>query len=85
LREYLDSALAKGWITPSTSSAGASILFMLKKDSSLRLYVDYRGLNKVTIKNRYPLPLIIEILNRLSNAKVFTKLNLYNTYYRIRI
>ena len=58
---------------------------MPKKDGGLRLYVDYRGLNKVIVKNRYPLPLISETLNRLSGAKIFTKLDLKDTYYRVRI
>lgn len=85
LRTYIDEALAKGWIQPSESPAGAPILFVPKKDGSLRLCVDYRGLNKVTIKNRYPLPLISEILDRLSGAKFFTKLDLRDAYHRIRI
>ena len=58
LREYLDSSLKKGWIRKSTSPAGAPILFVPKKDGGLRLCVDYRGLNKITLKNRHPLPLI---------------------------
>ena len=58
------------------------ILFILKKNKKLRLYVDYRRLNTITIKNRY---LIIEALNRLYDVKIFSKLNLKNIYYRIRI
>jgi hypothetical protein len=58
---------------------------MLKKDSSLRLYVDYRGLNKVSVKNRYLLPLILEILDRLTSAKFFSKIDIQDAYYRIRI
>ena len=58
LREYLDEQLAKGYIVPNKSSAGAPILFAKKKDGGLRLCVDYRGLNAVTIKNRYSLLLI---------------------------
>ena len=58
---------------------------MPKKDGSLRLYVDYRALNKVTIKNRHPLLLISETLDRLSGATVYTKLDLRDAYYRIRI
>ena len=58
---------------------------MPKKDSSLRLCVDYRGLNKITVKNQYPLPLIGEMLNRLQGTKLFTKLDLRNVYYRIYI
>ena len=63
LREYLDDALALERIRRSVSEAGAPILFVLKKDGKLRLCVDYRGLNNVTIKNRHPLPLIIELLD----------------------
>ena len=85
LREYLDAALAKGWIRHSTSPAGAPILFVPKKDGGLRLCVDYRGLNKVTIKNRHPLPLISETLDRLYGAKCFTKLDLKDAYHRLRI
>ena len=58
---------------------------MPKKDGSLRLYVDYRSLNAVIIKNRYPLPLISKTLDRLVRAKVFSKLDIRNTYYRVRI
>jgi hypothetical protein len=85
LREYIEDAIAKGWIQRSINPTGALILFILKKDRSLRLYVDYRGLNAATIKNRHPLPLIGETLDRLIDAKVFIKLNLKNIYYRIRI
>jgi len=85
LREYLEDSLKKGWIRHSTSPAGAPILFVPKKDKELRLCVDYRGLNKLTIKNRYPLPLICEILDRLAGAKVYTKLDLKDAYHRIRI
>ena len=68
--------MEKGWIWPSKSLAGVLILFILKLDKTIRLYVDYRGLNKVIIKNRYPLLLVSEILDRLSRAKIFTKLDL---------
>jgi transposase InsO family protein len=85
LRHYLDDGVTKGWIRHSTSPAGAPILFVPKKDGSLRLCVDYRGLNKVTVKNRHPLPLISEILDRLAGARWFTKLDLKNAYHRIRI
>ena len=85
LRRYLDDALAKGWIRKSISAAGAPILFVPKKSGELRLCVDYRALNRVTEKNRYPLPLISEILDRLSGAKYFTKLDLKDAFHRIRI
>ena len=70
---------------PQTSPAGAPILFVKKRDGSLRLCVDYRGLNKITIKNRYPLPLIGESLDRLRSATVFTKLDLRAGYNLVRI
>jgi hypothetical protein len=85
LREYLEEYVARGWIRRSKSSAGAPILFAKKKDGSMRLCVDYRGLNKVTIKNRHPLPLIMESLDRLSQAKYFTKLDVREAYHRVRI
>ena len=85
LREYIDDNLSKGFIRQSTSPAGAPILFVKKKDGSLRLCVDYRGLNRVTVKNRYLLPLISEALDRLVGAKVYTKLDIRSAYNLIRI
>lgn len=85
VREYINTALEKGWIRPSTSPAGAPILFAPKKDGSLRLCVDYRGLNNITIKNRYPLPLVGEIMDRLSGATIYTQLDLRDAYHRLRI
>lgn len=85
LRDYIATNLARGWIRKSESPAGAPILFIAKKDGGLRLCVDYRALNKITRKNRHPLPLISETLDRLSGAKVFTKLDLRDAYHRIRI
>ena len=85
LHDYLVENLAKNRIQPSQSPAASPILFVPKKDSTLRLYIDYRGLNKVTVKNRYPLPLISEILDRAKGAKFFTKIDIKDAYYRIRI
>jgi hypothetical protein len=85
LRQYLQENLEKGFIRPSKSSAASPILFVPKKDGGLRLCVDYRGLNKITIKNRYPLPLMGEILDRVNSATVFSKIDLKDAYYRIRI
>ena len=85
LREYLDKMLGRGWIRPSTSAAGAPVLFVRKADGSLRLCVDYRGLNAITAKNRYLLPRIDELMDRLVGAKYFTKLDLRDAYHRIRI
>ena len=85
LKTYIEINLANGFIRPSKSSAGAPILFDRKLDGSLRLCVDYRGLNNLTIKNRYLLPLIGESLDRLGRAKRFTQLDLTNAYHRMRI
>jgi RNase H-like domain found in reverse transcriptase/Reverse transcriptase (RNA-dependent DNA polymerase)/Integrase zinc binding domain/Chromo (CHRromatin Organisation MOdifier) domain/Aspartyl protease len=85
LRNYLDENLKKGFIRPSTSPAGYPILFARKKDGSLRLCVDYRQLNAITIKNRYALPLIAELQDRIKGAKWFTKIDLRAAYNLIRM
>ena len=85
LREYLADALAKGWIRHSVSPAGAPIMFVPKKNGKLRLCVDYRALNSVTVKDRCPLPLIDETLDRLQGSYWFTKVDLKDVYHRIRI
>ena len=69
LKEYIDRMLERGWIRPSKSPFGSPILFVKKPDGSLRLCVDYRRLNAMTVKNRYPLPLISELMDRIKNAK----------------
>ncbi|SOV04067.1 uncharacterized protein UDID_19529 [Ustilago sp. UG-2017a] len=85
LREYLEENLAKGFISPSDSPAASPILFVKKKDGSLRLCVDYRGLNRITIRNRYPLPLIDELLDRLREARFFTCIDLRGAYNLLHI
>ncbi len=85
LREYLDENLANGFIRPSKSFSGAPVLFTPKPDGTLRLCVDYRELNSMTIKNQYPFPLIDKIFDRLSIAQVFTKNDMKNAYYRLQI
>ncbi|KAJ1578391.1 hypothetical protein NDA11_005217 [Ustilago hordei] len=85
LRGYLEENLAKGFISPSDSPAASPILFVKKKDGSLRLCVDYRGLNRITIRNRYPLPLIDELLDRLRKARFFTRIDLRGAYNLLRI
>ena len=85
LWDYLETNLASGFIRRSTSPAGAPILFVKKKDGSLRLCIDYRGLNAITIQDRYPLPLIPEILDRLARARVFTRLDMIAAYNLVRI
>jgi hypothetical protein len=85
LKEFLKKNLAKGFIREFKSPAGALILFVLKKDGSLRLYVNYQSLNAITVKNRYLLPFIFEIMNRVQGACYFSKIDLKNAYYRLRI
>lgn len=85
LREWLQDNLAKGFIRPSTSPAASPVLFVKKSDGKLRLCMDYRALNAITVKNRYPIPLISETLDRLSQAKYFTKLDVISAFNRIRI
>ena len=85
LKAYLNKTLAKGQIKYFINFTGSPILFVFKKNKGLRLYVNYRGLNKITVKNRYPLSLINKILNRLYKIKLFIKLNFKDTYYYIRI
>ena len=81
MKTYLKANLANGFIRPSKSRAAAPVMFVPRPDGKLRLVVDYRGLNKVTVKNRFPLPLIPEKLDRLHLAKVFTKTGLRNAYH----
>ena len=85
LREYLDEMIKSGKIRPSHSPAGAPILFVPKPGGGLRLVVDYRGLNKITTKNRYPLPLMDELRDRTRGAKIFTEIDLKSGYSNIRI
>ena len=77
--------VAEGKIQRLKSAAGAPILLVRKANGKFRLCVDYRGLNKVTLKNRYPIPLMSELKECLNRAKIFTKLNLKNGYYLICI
>ena len=84
-REYVDDFLAKGLIRPSRSPGGASMLFVGKKDGTKRPCIDYRELNKVTVRNAYPLPHIGDLLDRLATAKVFTKIDLRSAYHLVRI
>jgi hypothetical protein len=85
LRKYIDDNLKKGFIRPSKSPGGAPILFVKKKDGSLRLCVDYRGLNALTVKNRYPLPLISEIISSVKGKKHFSRIDLKGAYNLVRI
>jgi len=85
LKKYIKENLEKGFIKKSKSPAGAPVLLVKKKDGSLRLCVDYRKLNEMTIRNSYPLPLISELLDRVKGSKYFTKLDLKSAYNLVRI
>src|SRR5271168_5078653 len=84
-KEWLNANLKKGFIRPSTSRVGCPIMFVKKKDGSNRLCVDYRALNQVTIKNQYPLPRTDDLVEKLREACIFTKLDLKSGYNLVRI
>ena len=81
MQELID----KGFIQPSSSPWGCPAIFVKKKDETLRLCVDYRPLNEVTIKNKYPLPRIDLLFDQLAGAKVFSKIDLRSGYHQIKI
>jgi hypothetical protein len=85
LKKQLQELLDKGFIRPSTLPWGCSTLFVKKKDESLRLCIDYRPLNAVTIKNKYPLPRIDVLFDQLVGAKVISKIDLRSGYHQIKI
>jgi hypothetical protein len=85
LKTQLSDLLLKGLIRPSSSPWGCPAIFVKKKDQSLRMCVDYRPLNAVTIKNKYPLPRIDILFDQLSKAKVFSKIDLRSGYHQIKI
>jgi hypothetical protein len=85
LKVQLNELLDKRYIHPSSSPWGCPALFMKKKDQSLRLCVDYRPLNTVTIKNKYPLPLIDILFDQLASARVFSNVDLHLGYHQIKI
>ena len=85
LKKQLAELMDKGYIRESKSPYGAPVLFVKKKEGTLRMCVDYRALNKITIKNKYPLPRVDELLDRLSGAKYFSKIDLRSGYWQVRI
>jgi Reverse transcriptase (RNA-dependent DNA polymerase)/RNase H-like domain found in reverse transcriptase/Integrase zinc binding domain/Retroviral aspartyl protease/Chromo (CHRromatin Organisation MOdifier) domain len=85
LKKIIQELLEHGFIQPSMSPYGAPVLFVKKKDGSIRMCVDYRALNKITVKNKYPLPRIDELLDRLKGAKYFSKIDLRSGYHQVRI
>jgi hypothetical protein len=85
LKSQLEDLLDKKFIRPSVSPWGAPVLLVKKKEGTMRLCVDYRQLNKVTIKNRYPLPRIDDLMDQLVGASVFSKIDLRSGYHQIRV
>ena len=85
LKLQLQELLKKGFIRPSVSPWGAPVLFVKKKDGTLRLCTDYRQLNKLTLKNKYPLPIIDNLLNQLKGASIFSKIDLRSGYHQLKI
>ena len=85
LKKQLDELLSKGFIQPSSSPWGAPVLFVKKKDGSMRMCIDYRELNKVTIKNRYPLPRIDDLFDQLQGARYFSKIDLRSGYHQLKV
>ncbi|KAJ1088807.1 hypothetical protein NDU88_001962 [Pleurodeles waltl] len=85
LRKYLDKFLENGFIRPYKSPAASPLFFVPKANGELRTCIDYRGLNKVTIKNKYPLPLIPVLLEQVKKAKIYTKLDLRGAYHLVRM
>jgi hypothetical protein len=85
LKGQLEELLDKGFIRPSASPWGAPVLFVKKKDGSMRLCIDYRELNRVTIKNKYPLPRIDDLFDQLQGAQVFSKIDLRSGYHQLKI
>jgi hypothetical protein len=85
LQMQLEELLKKGYICPSVLPWGAPILFMKKKDGTLRLCIDFRKLNKVTLKNKYPLPRIDDLFDQLRCTHIFSKIDLIYGYHQVRI
>jgi hypothetical protein len=85
LKVQLQELLDMGYICPSSSPWGSPALFLKKKDGSLQMCVDYRPLNAVTVKNKYPLPRIDVLFDQLAGAKVFSKIDLRSGYHQIKI
>ena len=85
MRNYVSESLASGIIRPSSSPVAAGFFFVAKKDGSLRPCIDFRQLNNITVKNKYPLPLLSSTFEPLTHATIFTKLDLRNAYHLVRV
>jgi hypothetical protein len=85
LKKQIDELLGKGYIKPNTSPWAAPMLFVEKKDGTKRMCIDYKSLNEVTIKNKYPLPRIEDLFDQLRGAGVFSKIDLRSGYHQLKI
>ena len=85
LKAQLEEFLSKGFIRPSISPCGAPILFVKKKDGSLRLCIDYRQLNRATIRNQYPIPRIDELFEQLQGSQVYSNIDLRSSYHPLKV
>ncbi|GJY56659.1 putative reverse transcriptase domain-containing protein [Tanacetum coccineum] len=85
LKDQLQELLERGFIRPSVSPWGAPVLFVKKKDGSMRLCIDYRELNRITVRNKYPLPRIDDLFDQLQGAKFFSKIDLRSGYHQLRV
>jgi hypothetical protein len=85
LKMQLQELLEKKYIRPNVSTWGAPVLFVRKKDGTLRMCIDYRQLNKLTVKNKYPLPRIDELFDQVKGATIFSKIDLRSGYHQIQI
>jgi hypothetical protein len=85
MKEHIKELLEKGFIHPSSSSRGAPVIFVPKKDDTQRLCVDYHALNEVTVKNKYPLLRIEDLFNQLCGACVFSNIDLQSRYHQLKV
>ena len=85
LKVQLQELLDRGFIRSGTSSWGTPVLFSKKKDKTFRLCIDYQKLNRVMIKNRYPLPRIDDLFDQLRGARIYSKIDLRTGYHRLRV
>jgi len=85
IKKQVHELLEKGFIRPSTSPCGSPIVLVRNKYGSWRIFIDYRALNKITIKNRYPLPRIDDLLDQLKEVVYFSKLDLHSGYHHVKV